>query len=589
MTPVELGLEYARGSHPAGMRPMQQAEQDECFDVIVIGAGLSGTILGAILARHGQRVLIVEKAIHPRFAIGESLILEASESFRMLAEAFDVPEVAHYSAENCLPLIGSSHGIKKHFGFLYHRPGREQEPRESLQVVIPAFPYSHELHIYRQDCDAYYLSVAVRYGARVLQGTEVQDIAIDADGVRVDTDAGRFRGACIADASGHGSRLAHQLDLRTDDLATHSRSIFTHMVGVPGYHEEGPPRDAFGVPYPWTDGSLHHVFEGGWFWVIPFNNHPGASNPLCSVGLTLDPRVHPLDEALTPEQEFRAILGRYPSIERHLGTGRPVRDWVRTGRIQYGSKRVVGDRFCLLGHTAGFVDPLFSKGIYTSLTCVSVAAQRLLLAKREGDYSAGLLAPLEEVTQRFLGCNDRLIAHAFKSWCHHELWHAYAVLWLLGAYLELYRITIARLRVQRAQASGRAVTELLPELAAGALQGGSFAGYDALAEEVHGVMEGLDVEQPGAPEAATQELRRLYAEARWIPDQYRQIARGKNHTPRRKFTHRILLKPGGILGKGAFREHFTGDLSTWDVGRFLLRERWLYSRRNLSRQRRRVS
>lgn len=42
------------------------------FDVAIIGSGLAGSSLGAILARHGQRVIIFEAKSHPRFAIGES-------------------------------------------------------------------------------------------------------------------------------------------------------------------------------------------------------------------------------------------------------------------------------------------------------------------------------------------------------------------------------------------------------------------------------------------------------------------------------------------------------------------------------------
>lgn len=53
---------------------------------------------------------------------------------------------------------------------------------------------------------------------------------------------------------------------------------------------------------------LHHIFKGGWLWIIPFNNHRASTNPLCSVGLQLDPRLYPQREDLTPEEEFRAFI-----------------------------------------------------------------------------------------------------------------------------------------------------------------------------------------------------------------------------------------------------------------------------------------
>ncbi|MCA9993109.1 MAG: NAD(P)-binding protein, partial [Anaerolineales bacterium] len=68
------------------------------YDVAIIGTGLAGSVLGAILARQGLRVVLFEAKSHPRFAIGESLILETSELMRALAELYDVPEIAYFSS-----------------------------------------------------------------------------------------------------------------------------------------------------------------------------------------------------------------------------------------------------------------------------------------------------------------------------------------------------------------------------------------------------------------------------------------------------------------------------------------------------------
>ena len=111
-----------------------------------------------------------------------------------------------------------------------------------------------------------------------------------------------------------------------------------------------------------AEGTLHHIFEGGWLWVIPFNNHAKSTNPLCSVGLMLDPRYYPIREEISPEEEFWQFIARFPTIKRHLAGARPVRSWIRTHRIQYGAKKIVGDRFCLLGHAAGFYRPTLLQG-----------------------------------------------------------------------------------------------------------------------------------------------------------------------------------------------------------------------------------
>ena len=92
------------------------------YDVAIIGTGIGGSTLAAILARQGLSVIAFEAGVHPRFTIGESMILETSETMRALAEFYDVPELAYFSSENYYNLVGTSHGVKRHFSFLYHTP-----------------------------------------------------------------------------------------------------------------------------------------------------------------------------------------------------------------------------------------------------------------------------------------------------------------------------------------------------------------------------------------------------------------------------------------------------------------------------------
>ncbi len=125
------------------------------FDVAIIGSGIAGSSLAAVLAKHGQRVGVFEAKSHPKFSIGESMILETSETMRALANLYDVPELACFSSENYLPLIGSSHGVKRHFSYLHHTAGAAYRPQRALQAVIPKAPHGHELHLYRQDVDAF--------------------------------------------------------------------------------------------------------------------------------------------------------------------------------------------------------------------------------------------------------------------------------------------------------------------------------------------------------------------------------------------------------------------------------------------------
>ena len=77
------------------------------YDIAIIGSGIGGSILATILSKEGVRVVVIEESQHPKFAIGESMILESSEIFRQLAETYDIPEIAYYSSENFKSLVGS--------------------------------------------------------------------------------------------------------------------------------------------------------------------------------------------------------------------------------------------------------------------------------------------------------------------------------------------------------------------------------------------------------------------------------------------------------------------------------------------------
>ena len=82
------------------------------YELAIVGGGIAGCMLAAAMARNGVEVVVIESSTYPKFAIGESMILETSELMRSLALVFDVPELEHFSAENFMPIIGGSHGVK---------------------------------------------------------------------------------------------------------------------------------------------------------------------------------------------------------------------------------------------------------------------------------------------------------------------------------------------------------------------------------------------------------------------------------------------------------------------------------------------
>lgn len=550
------------------------------FDVAIIGSGIGGSTLAAVLARQGLKVIVFEGGTHPRFTIGESMILETSEAMRALAEFYDVPELAYYSSENFYPYIGTSHGVKRHFSFVHHTAGQKVDVRHSLQAVIPRLPYGHEIHIQRQDSDYFLTSVAISYGATVLQSTLIQDITVYAESVEVLTSKGQtYQAEYVIDAGGMKSILANKLGWRHRDCLAHSRTIFTHMVDVPCFNNAGPTRQEFGHPFPLSEGTLHHIFKGGWLWIIPFNNHPAATNPLCSVGLQLDPRLYPQRSDLSPEAEFFDFVRQFPDLHAQLKNARSVRDWTRIDRLQYSAHHIVGDRFALLAHAAGFIDPLYSKGLYITHASIFLMADLLLKARQTGDYTAQAFAPLETMTLNYVKMHDRLVASSFKAWSHYKLWQAYSVLWLLGAYLEYLRLITNRFRSQNR-------AEYLAYMRPHRLAGGGFGPFFVIQEKIDALIDRVNPEDEADVERTVVEIQAQFKSFPWLPVVFQELLKGKNHLPDNKLRIRLLRRTDGFLGEGIYREHFFGGVPLRHLVRRAVNDQLRYSRPAIEWQRR---
>jgi FADH2 O2-dependent halogenase len=339
--------------------------------------------------------------------------------------------------------IRPTSGMKRNIGYAYHHEGELQRAEEVFQVAVPETFEGPEVHYFRQDVDQHLAGIAVRYGATLREGVRIEDVHIDEQGVRLDLEGGeRTLARYVVD--GYRSVLSNKLDLRESPsrFRTQSRSIFTHMTGVLPY-EECPSAKAELVPQRFSQGTLHHCFDGGWLWVIPFNNGPSQENPLVSIGLQLDNRKNPY-EGRSPEEEWSAFLARFPSIAEQFREAKLARPWVSTGeRMQYSSKRTVGDRFCLTAHAAGSLGPLFSRGLVLTMRAMFPLAERLLAGIEDGDFSASRFALVDELQQRTLDNVDVIVAGMYTSWRSFELFDAWVRFWYATGVLGFFQIEAA--------------------------------------------------------------------------------------------------------------------------------------------------
>ncbi len=407
-------------------------------DVLVLGSGLAGSIAALCLVRQGLRVMILDQGTHPRFALGESTTTPSSLWLKVLAERFDVPELHNISTgEGIRRHVAPTSGVKSNFGFLYHEQGAETMTR-AWQAVIPQAefseedigpPPSSEMHYYRQDIDAYLWSSALAAGAVGRSGTTAAELTFDDDGASVETTTGEtIRCRFVIDASGYNSVVANTLGLREDppSMRTNSRAIFTHMVGVKPYEQvdEGPKPLA-----PWSQGTLHHFFNGGWMWVIPFGNFRGSQNKLCSVGLSFDNKAFPKDAEYSPEEAWARFLDEYPAVGKQFTDAVPVRPWVATGRLQYSSSRCVGDRFWLTAHAAGTVDALYSMGNINIFQSLATGVRLVLEAFEQDRFTAAHFEPLQRLTDNLHRFQDRIVYGSYVGMRAPELLELWFTLW----------------------------------------------------------------------------------------------------------------------------------------------------------------
>lgn len=404
---------------------------DARYDVAILGAGIAGSTLATILARHQLKVLLIDAGVHPRFVIGESTIPHATTTMRILAERYDIPEFnALTNFEDTAEHVTKTCGQKQNFGFVYHEEDRPADPGKANQVVLHSGYRRAEAHWFRQDIDSYIFHLAVRYGAVVRQNTRIDDIEIDpASGARLRSTSGEsFEAKYLVDATGFRSVLADRFGFREQPTRarTHSRSLFTHMIGVQPFDDVAPVR--YDPPTRWHNGTLHHVFDGGWLWVIPFDNNDKSMNPLCSVGLTLTGDAV-FDDRPAPQKEFGDFLDRFPAIARQFENATAVRPWVSTGRLQYSASHTVGDRFCLTAQSAGAIDALFSRGLANSFQTVNALAWRIIEAARDDDWSTEKFAGLDALQQGMYDVHDDLAYSSYVGFRHYALWDAIFRVW----------------------------------------------------------------------------------------------------------------------------------------------------------------
>jgi FADH2 O2-dependent halogenase len=410
----------------------------ERTDVAILGAGFSGSLLALMVSRT-RDVVLIERGTHPRFALGESSTPLANLALEEIAREYQIPwllPLAEYGTwKKTYP--GLPVGLKRGFTFARHHAGRpfEPDPEHRNELLVAASPADEvaDTQWLRADFDYFLMQKVVEGGLPYHDRTRIESIEPGPpwrltgrrEGEEVEVTAN-----FLVDASGPGGALASVLDIPTEPspiLATDSWAVFSHFEGMERWEDivAGAGGHVKEYPYHADDAALHHLLDEGWMYVLAFDNG------VTSAGFLVDGhRQHP-DPSLTPEEEWRRLLERYPSVARQFRDARPIRPIERTGRLQRFARRVAGDTWAMLAPTAYTMDALFSTGNAHALLTVQRLAK--ILDEQRGREAEPLREWYAPALKREVAFVDHLVHVAYAALRSFPLFAAWTMYYFAGA------------------------------------------------------------------------------------------------------------------------------------------------------------
>lgn len=312
------------------------------YDVIVAGGGPAGSTAATLLAQHGHRVLLLDKDKHPRFHIGESM-LPFSES---VVQRIGIDWSRDSQFKNGALFLDERSGQRMHFPLSTRR----------RTYQIERGPFDQRL-----------FENARAKGAETREEEKVLEVACLPERVDVITDRGEYRCRYLVDATGRSALTGRKQRSisRIENLGKFA--VYSHYENIP---DNGEAEALF------RDGNIYvPVVDIGWIWIIPL------SGRRLSVGLVVQ-KERPKD--CDVEALYRRYLADSPSLVRLLEGAHAFAPIRIEADFSYTNERRHGVRYACCGDAAGFLDPVFSSGVFLAFTSAARVADRVHDALREG-------------------------------------------------------------------------------------------------------------------------------------------------------------------------------------------------------------